>query len=184
MVRVPLLLGSRTQAADALSGGHHLPGGRLHARARTSRSRPPEDQPDRRHVDGAVLQRADGRMAAAQGKHVQVGPQSHLHAAQRRHLHHEPRRQLANQPGAPRLPQIQHILRRLGELSTFPSFGTEHAALFYVPAECPMSRTVLALGVLGRLQSLGVLNPADRKKDHTAQMDSLLETLHKHSKHI
>ncbi len=64
MVRVPFLFGSRAQAADALSGGHHLPGGWLHARARTCRNGAAEAQPDGGHADGTVLQRADGRMVA------------------------------------------------------------------------------------------------------------------------
>ncbi|XP_040031366.2 kelch-like protein 42 isoform X1 [Gasterosteus aculeatus] len=128
------LFGAHPQAADALRGGHHLPGGRLHPRAGV-RPEAAAPQPDGGRADSAVLQRLHGRVGPAEGEHVQVGPEPDVHAAQRRRVHHEPGRQPAHQPGAPRLSQVQHLLRRLGGLQALPGSGSEHAALLALPPQ-------------------------------------------------
>lgn len=138
--RVSLVPGAHPQAADALGGGHYLPGGRLHPRAGDGLAAA-APQPDGGRADGAVLQRRHGGLGAAEGEHVQVGPEPDVHAAQRRHLHHEPGRQPAHQPGAPRLPQVQYLLRRLGGLQALPGSGTEHVAVFALPPQSAVTVT-------------------------------------------
>jgi len=150
---VPHLLGAHPQAADAVGGGHHLPGGRLHPRAAAG---PAASQPDGGRADGAVLQRVHGPVGAAEGEHVQVGPEPDVHAAQRRRVHHEPRRQPAHQPGAPRLPQVQHLLRRLGGLPALPGPGPEHAAVFSLPAQRAVSEGWQRLSAGGARRGLAV----------------------------
>ncbi|XP_014825598.1 PREDICTED: kelch-like protein 42 isoform X2 [Poecilia mexicana] len=109
LVGVPDVSGSHPEAADALGGGHHLPGGRLHPPTGGGAAAAAA-QPDGGRPVGSVVQRVDGGVDPAEGEHVQVGFEPHLHAAQRRRLHHEPRHRAPHQPGPPRLPQIQHIL--------------------------------------------------------------------------
>ncbi|XP_061523175.1 kelch-like protein 42 isoform X2 [Phycodurus eques] len=129
---VPPVHGARAEAADAVGGGHHLPGGRLHAQAG---ARPALAQRDGGRAHRAVVQRHHRRVAAAQGEHVQVGPEPDVRAAQRRHLHHEPGRRAVHQHGAPRLPQVQHFLRRLGGLQAPAGVRAEHAALLALPPQ-------------------------------------------------
>ncbi|XP_016528538.1 kelch-like protein 42 isoform X2 [Poecilia formosa] len=109
LVGVPDVSGPHPEAADALGGGHHLPGGRLHPPTGGGAAAAAA-QPDGGRPVGSVVQRVDGGVDPAEGEHVQVGFEPHLHAAQRRRLHHEPRHRAPHQPGPPRLPQIQHIL--------------------------------------------------------------------------
>lgn len=102
---VPILPGSHPEAADALRGGYHLPGGWIHPRAGHGAAAA-TSQPNGGRADGAVVQRHHRGVAPAEGEHVQVGTEPDMHAAQRRHLHYEPGRQPAHQPGTPRFSQI------------------------------------------------------------------------------
>lgn len=61
---------ARAQAADAVCGGDHLPGGGLHPGARAR----PQVQPQRGRADRAVLQHRHQRVALPQRELIQIRP--------------------------------------------------------------------------------------------------------------
>ncbi|XP_059904492.1 kelch-like protein 42 isoform X2 [Gadus macrocephalus] len=121
---------TRPQAADAVGGGHPVPGGGVHPRPLgrgAGRGPAPRPQPVGEHAEGAVVRRGHGRVAAAEGERLPLRTQPDVRAPQRRRLHHEPRR---GRPPA----QVQPVLRRLGGGGLLPRAGPQHAALLPVPA--------------------------------------------------